>query len=329
MNIRLPPEQVGPDSTCSKRTLHTRATNRCGEHTGTETTLSEEKRIQNFGLQRNWRASIQLGFDVANGKTVMSEMRFDGPLRVQRPFYPEGAPCHVYLLHPPGGMVSGDSLKVSIDVGHKAHALLTTPSAGKIYGADSCQVPQSQEISIRVEEGGICEWLPQENIVFNRANANLETRISLAKNAGLIAWDLVALGRPEGEHWFTRGSLQQSLSITREERPLVIERFVLDDDLALMESQAGLMGMNVYGSMYLVLSDRSGEATGIVDDIRECLPDPDRHLVSACTYRNGIISLRALAMSAQTLRLLFVSIWERIRTQVTGCAPSTPRIWST
>ncbi|MFN2317914.1 MAG: urease accessory protein UreD, partial [Gemmatimonadales bacterium] len=96
-----------------------------------------------FDARRRWSASLELGFQSRLGggrqSTHLSLLRHEGPLRVQRPFYPEGAQgcCHVYLLHPPGGLVSGDVLRIDAAVGEGAHALLTTPAAAKVYMADS------------------------------------------------------------------------------------------------------------------------------------------------------------------------------------------------
>lgn len=57
-----------------------------------------------------WRAELALTLAPRHGRTVMTECRHLGPLRIQRPFYPEGAVPHLYLLHPPGGVVGGDEL---------------------------------------------------------------------------------------------------------------------------------------------------------------------------------------------------------------------------
>ena len=81
----------------------------------------------------SWHARLELGFRDSGTRTVLAHRRHIGPLMVQRPFYPEGSICHVYLLHPPGGLVGGDSLTVDVDVAGGARALVTTPAAGKFY----------------------------------------------------------------------------------------------------------------------------------------------------------------------------------------------------
>ena len=57
-----------------------------------------------------WQAGLGLGLSRRADRTVLADRCRHGPLAVQRAFYPEGTPCHVYLLHPPGGVVGGDVL---------------------------------------------------------------------------------------------------------------------------------------------------------------------------------------------------------------------------
>ncbi|MCH2606086.1 MAG: urease accessory protein UreD, partial [Nitrospinales bacterium] len=85
-------------------------------------------------LNAEWRARLDLEFSNSNNKTILSHRKHHGPLQVQKPFYPEpNGTCHVYILHPPGGVVGGDRLNICVDVNSNAHALITTPAAGKFY----------------------------------------------------------------------------------------------------------------------------------------------------------------------------------------------------
>ncbi len=131
-----------------------------------------------FDTERRWAAALELGFEARTESepapvTRLVRRRHHGPLRVQRPpFYPEGKTgcCHVYLLHPPGGLVSGDELRIEASVAEGGHALLTTPpAAAKLYKADSHGVAWGgQHTRLQVAKDAILEYLPpQETIAFD------------------------------------------------------------------------------------------------------------------------------------------------------------------
>ena len=106
-------------------------------HSATAPTAAQALHGHCFTAERRWSARMELDFAVRQGRTTLAKMQFHGPLRVQRPFYPEPAPakaagraqasqpCHCCLLHPPGGLVSGDDLSLDVRLGQGAHALLT------------------------------------------------------------------------------------------------------------------------------------------------------------------------------------------------------------
>src|SRR5688572_24226503 len=89
-------------------------------------------------LVSSWKARLALGFSRLEGKTRLTRREHDGPLVVQKPLYPESSaqgsgPCHIIVVHPPGGAAGGDELAIALDAGEGAQALLTTPGAGKWY----------------------------------------------------------------------------------------------------------------------------------------------------------------------------------------------------
>ncbi len=160
-----------------------------------------------FDDQRRWAASLGLRFAWRDGATRLTQARHQGPLRVQRPFYPEGraGACHVYVLHPPGGLVSGDALTVTAHIEHGAHALLTTPAANKLYKADSQGVAWAQHTELSVEDGGVLEWLPQETIAFDGSKGEQRTHVALHGTAKCLGWEIMALGRPASACVFRAG----------------------------------------------------------------------------------------------------------------------------
>ena len=87
--------------------------------------------------RQHWHARLSLGFANDRGTTRLIERSHVGPLRVQKPLYPEQpSVCHAIVVHPPGGVVGGDQLAIRCAVGDSAHALVTTPGAAKWYRAN-------------------------------------------------------------------------------------------------------------------------------------------------------------------------------------------------
>ena len=61
-----------------------------------------------------WHARLDLDYQLEQQRSV-ARFRHDGPLRILQSLYPEGdAVCHNVLVHPPGGLVGGDTLDIRV-----------------------------------------------------------------------------------------------------------------------------------------------------------------------------------------------------------------------
>lgn len=282
-----------------------------------------------FDQARRWAASLDLGFsrrqEGLSGVTRLTRARHSGPLRVQRPFYPEGKQrsCHVYLLHPPGGLVSGDALAISAEVGNGAEVLLTTPAAAKLYKADSHGVAWSQHTRLKVEDEGVLEYLPQETLAFNGSRGHQSTTIELSGSARCIGWEILALGRPASALPFVRGHLEQSFKLTRDGLPLWQERQLLDPCHRRFKGKWGQGGATVQATLWAVGLD---DETAAIELLRDRLPDATRWAV---THRHGVLLLRYLGNERNEAWAICQQAWELLRPVLTGRPAQIPRIWLT
>ncbi|AEY01534.1 urease accessory protein [Oceanimonas sp. GK1] len=274
-----------------------------------------------YGPGRQWSAQLSLQLVSGLNCTQVKRMTFSGPLRIQRPFYPEGQPCHLYLLHPPGGLVSGDRLRIEVQAQPGSQGLLTTPSAGKVYRQDSAGVAQGQRVRLRLEENAELEWLPQETILYRGANAGLDLHIELAENARFIGWELVCLGRPAGEHWFDEGSLSQRLQLWRAGRLLLNERLQLQAGDGVHRGRAGLNGRCVFGTLLAVGPGLDDE---LITALRQALPEG-----FSVTERLGVLLVRYLGNDMNACRAGMWQAWELIRPAMLERPACFPRIWFT
>ena len=159
---------------------------------------------------QTWPASVELDLRSEAGRTRLARCSHNGPLYVQRPFYPEGREHpHLYLLHPPGGIVSGDCLDIAVDVAANSGALVTTPGATRVYRARDDNPLQRQRCRLRLGKDAILEWFPMETIVFDGAWVELETTVELTRNSCFVGWEVSCFGLPASRQPFRSGRFSQ------------------------------------------------------------------------------------------------------------------------
>ncbi len=259
-----------------------------------------------------------------------------GPLRVLKPFYPEADCCHVYLLHPPGGLVLGDELRISVLADSNSHALVTTPSAGKVYGVKNGIEKQQQRIALNIEADACLEWLPQETIVFNGANALLQSDIQLHAGAKLVFWDMVCFGRPANQLTFDSGEFLQMIRIERDGIPLLIERNLVKGGGALQASAWGLGGYNSMGTFIMTLRTGREQRQELTEMLEQTStsgshsPDSHRSIHRwGLTQKDDLFIARYLGDSASHCRRGFELLWQTLRPLMINKPAVSPRIWFT
>jgi urease accessory protein len=270
-----------------------------------------------------WRAELELGFELVYGRSALVRNRHRGPLAVQRAFYPESNDlAHVYLLHPPGGIVAGDQLTVRVSVAPGARALVTTPAATKFYRSEGRVAEQTQLLS--VSEGASLEWLPQETIVFGSAQVSTKTRVELAPGASFCGWDLVCLGRAASGDHFSSGRVRQAFEIWQGERPLWIERAEFDANEPVRHARWGLGGQRVFGTFVCTAQNAAAVAAA-----RAAVDTDDSCELFAVSQMRAAIVCRYLGSSTERARHVFAQAWAALRPFVLGRPASPPRIWLT
>ena len=141
-----------------------------------------------------WHARLQLDYRLDGNRTVLHHQH-DGPLRILKSLYPEGdGICHNVVVHPPGGLVGGDTLDIALHLAQGTHALLGTPGATRFYATDTDRA--AQQVSVTLEPGARLEWLPLEAIAYPGCKARNGFSATLAEGAEMMGWDVTALGLP-------------------------------------------------------------------------------------------------------------------------------------
>jgi urease accessory protein len=277
------------------------------------------------GKKERWQGKLDLRFSKTENRTILSGRRHLGPLRVQKPLYPEGPEiCHVVVVHPPGGVADGDDLSIRLTLDAGAHSLITTPGATKWYKASEGSTSQ---VEIDLGARAILEWLPNENIYFSGASAGTSFRIRLAEGATALGWDINMLGRiASGEAWQT-GMLRAATEFVRDDGSLIwSERTSLPASSGLRHAHQGLAGYRVFGTLWCAGTKCDPETT---ETLAARLPFSVALRAGISLLPNDVLLVRAVGNQIEPLKSLMIDCWSRIRPIVLGRDAQALRLWST
>lgn len=274
----------------------------------------------------SWHGSLELVFSHSDGNTVLSHNQVKAPLKVQRPFYPEGSDvCHSVILHTAGGVVGGDRLCLNFRLEPQAKALITTAAAGKVYRTNGLEARQT--IEMQVADGACLEWLPQETIIFNGAIYRQDLRIELAPTASWLGWEMTRFGRTARGEKFLQGDWRSHTEVWQQGRPLWIERQWLPGGEAICNSPHGLGGQPVVASLAWIGQEVSPE---LVEKVRSLWTDrdvpPTRGKAGVTRLTAGLLC-RYRGSSTAEVRNWFTEVWHLLRLSFLGRTSCTPRVW--
>jgi urease accessory protein len=275
----------------------------------------------------SWHARLQLDYRRETPGRTSARFLHDGPLRILQSLYPEGdAICHNVLVHPPGGLVGGDTLDITVSVDAGAHGLVTTPGATRFYR--STGEPALQRVRATLAPGSRLEWLPLEALAYNDCQAHNQAVFDLQGDAELLAWDVTALGLPHASEPFLRGRFHQHLELPGQ----WLERARIDaTDAALMDGPLGLAGHRCLATLCFASGQAIARARRelALETARAVLAGHALEATAGVTSPNDrVVVLRVLAPVVEPAMQLLRQVWTQWRAAMWQLDARPPRIWA-
>jgi urease accessory protein len=181
------------------------------------------------------RLDGRLSFRRVGERTVIDAALTSSPLRLLTPRN-HGRAAWAYTSTLGGGLVDGDEIRLRVDVGPDAFALLASQGHNRVYrsGAGS-----ASELVANVERGAFFALVPDPTVCFAGARYRQRTELRLAPGASAIIVDVLTAGREaRGERWsFRRYSGELVLRIG--DRVVVQERTLLDQQHGAVAERMG------------------------------------------------------------------------------------------
>jgi len=259
--------------------------------------------------------TLSLRFERRGAATVLAGCRFTLPLQVLTPLALDGPALVVPMLNPTGAVLAGDRLEIDVHAGSGAHAMLTTPSATKVYRSDGPVAVQ--DVRIVVAPGAVLEWVPDHTIPFTGSAYRQRLCARVGMGATLIVVDAFAAGRvARGECWRFR-HLESALSITDDEGWLLHDRFVLSG-----EDRWGGVGFTEGAAYFATIAV---VAPASADELTSAVVTATGGVAAARTgvgrlSRRGIL-VRCLAETAPALGDVVHAAWQAVRHVTVGAPP--------
>ena len=135
-----------------------------------------------------------------HGRTVVTRARANSPLKLLNPRSADSS-AWMFTSTFGGGLLAGDQLALTVDVGDDCTCLLGTQSATKVYRSPH-GLPAGQTLDVSVGNGATCVIAPHPVTCFAHARFVQRQRIELASSSSLVLIDWFTSGRhASGERW--------------------------------------------------------------------------------------------------------------------------------
>jgi urease accessory protein len=273
-----------------------------------------------------WEARLALDYSLEAGR-VVARFEHSGPLRILQSLYPEGdATCHNVLVHPPGGLVGGDVLRIDVKGREGTHGLVTTPGAGRFYRSDGPEALQHTQL--RLEPGARFEWLPLETIYFSGCRAVNRLQLDLSAGAECLGWDVAALGLPASGQPFDKGSVRQEIALGDD----WLEKGRIEaQDTRLMDGPLGLAGRRCLATLFFATGSDLARARReqALEAAREVLQAHELAAFAGATSPHPrVLGVRVIAPLVEPAMGLLRAVRRAWRPLLWQLPPHEPRGWA-
>jgi urease accessory protein len=171
----------------------------------------------------------------SHGRTFLRKQSFRAPIHLSKPHW-DGNYLIINVVNPTAGLFAGDHVEVTVRVCAGARAVLTTPSATRVFRAKhSMQRTEIVQIIV-VENGGRLDVCPDILIAHGGARYSQASRIEVHAGGELFFTEMLAPGRTASGETFAYEQLEFSTDLIVGSRLVVREKYCLDASSQGLES---------------------------------------------------------------------------------------------
>ena len=275
------------------------------------------------------RLNLRFEFDPADGATRLCVQELRPPLQVVRAFANPGAETLVHLHNVSGGILGGDRLEMEFSLGPQASAQIATTGATRVYRCAGGEASAVQSTSIRVEERGLLEYLPDPVIPFAQSRYAQETDIYLEAGAALFWWESIAPGRQSCGELFAYDRLHVRTAIRADGNTIVYENYLLEPARIGLDAPSRLGPYAHMTTFYVCQAGRNAESwrelENLLSGIASGLTEKNRTLWGVSALGADGVAIRGLSASGVEITGQLREFWRGAKKFLTGREAVMPR----
>jgi urease accessory protein len=256
----------------------------------------------------------ELVLHAADGGGRVHHLYQAAPLRWLFPVLESDDPRAGALVNVAGGLAGGDRIEARLELLAGARFTATTPAAEKVYRSLAAETEIRN--ALRLERNAVCEWLPQETILFDGARLRRRLDVALDGAASLLAVEMLVLGRAAHGERFARGGLLDAWRVRRDGRLIWADALRLDDPASETARRFTFGDANALGTLLLAMPDAARHR-----DLLRDASDGGASLVAP-----GLLIARWLG-EASGVRAGVADAVTALRAAALGHPPRLPRLW--
>ncbi len=257
------------------------------------------------------RGALRVAFADVGGRTRLSDLHESGAAKLRMP-HAYGPTAEPIFINTAGGLTGGDRFDVAVAVATGGSVTATTQASEKIYR--SIEGPAVVQVQMTVGAAGRLDWLPQETILFDRAQLQRSFVVDLHEQSEFLALEAVIFGRRAMGERVREGALHDRWRIHKGGRLIFADEVRLDGAFeTLAQRPASLAGAGAMATLIWIGDDCGRQ----LDRVRAALGEH-----GGASAFDGKLVVRLTMADGYQLRSILVPVIAALR----GDAP-LPTIW--
>ena len=235
----------------------------------------------------------------AGDQSRLKDLRQQGSYRAIFPRPVKGT-IEAVIINTAGGITGGDKFATKVTAYDHAKVSVTTQAAERIYRAPNATAG-SMQTRLEVKPNAQLYWLPQETILFEGSRLRRRLEVDVAQGAKFLMVEPLVFGREASGESLQSCSLDDSVCITCDGKPVYVDRIKLNGDIAAtLKRPAVANGARAMASIVLV----DPTAKALLDGVRALLPSSG----GASLLADNILVIRLLCSDSFALRTALLPI---------------------